>query len=108
MGEIKTFLGMEFKINKEGLTINQTELINKILTKFNMNDCKGISTPMDQNFYPNINAEIVNVSYRELIGSLMYISIMTRPDITFATSYLSRYLSKPTAELWTTAKRILR
>jgi len=33
---------------------------------------------------------------------------MSRPDITFATSFLSRYLDKPTKSLWAAAKRILR
>ena len=34
--------------------------------------------------------------YREMIGSLMYLSVMTRPDITFAITTLSQYLESPT------------
>lgn len=41
----------------------------------------------------------------------MYLSVTTRPDITditYAVSFLSRYLDKPNEQLWTAGKRILR
>lgn len=34
--------------------------------------------------------------------------MMTRPDITFSTAFLSKYLDKPTESLWKAGKRILR
>lgn len=51
---------------------------------------------------------MVQVPYRELAGSLMYLSVVSRPDITYSVSYLSQYLDKPTLKLWTSAKRVLR
>ncbi|KAL1448410.1 hypothetical protein WDU94_012392 [Cyamophila willieti] len=38
----------------------------------------------------------------------MYISLGSRPDITYAVSFLSRYLDKPNRKVWTGAKRVLR
>jgi len=35
------------------------------------------------------------VPYREAIGSLMYASVATRPDITFAMLTLSQFLNNP-------------
>ena len=57
-----------------------------------MEDCKSISTPMNQNekFSKDDGAEKVEESkYRSLIGCLMYL-IATRPDIMFTVSLLSR------------------
>lgn len=60
-----------------------------------MMDCKGTKSPMEANFQFK-EEDSIDIPYRELIGSLLYISTMSRPDITFATSYLSRFLDKPT------------
>ena len=46
--------------------------------------------------------------YRELIGSLMYLAIGTRPDIAFAVNYLSQFNTCYTREHWIAGKRILR
>jgi hypothetical protein len=48
------------------------------------------------------------VPYREAIGSLMYASVATRPDITYAVSALSRFLDNPGDIHWEAAKRVLR
>ena len=51
--------------------------------------------------------EITDMPYREVIGSLAYLMIRTRPDITFAVSALSRYLVKPTHRHRQTAMHVL-
>ena len=38
--------------------------------------------------------------YQSTVGSLMYLSICTRPDISFAVGNLARYLSKQTHQHW--------
>jgi hypothetical protein len=43
-----------------------------------------------------------------MIGSLLYLSTYTRPDITFTISSLTRYLTNPLLEYIKTAKRIFR
>lgn len=108
LGNINKFLGMDIKSTEKGLEIKQSSIIEKILLKFNMNNCKGASTPMEINFKINEKAEVIDVPYRELVGSLLYLATISRPDIAFATCYLSRYLDRPTQELWTAGKRILR
>lgn len=108
-GEPKLFLGMELE-NKNGiLKITQKRQINKMLEKFGMKDCKGASTPITKGYQVDPNEEIINnVPFRQIVGMLMFVSTMSRPDITYATSYLSQYLDKPTKSLWTQAKRTLR
>jgi hypothetical protein len=51
---------------------------------------------------------MAKVPYREAIGSLMYASVATWPDITFAISYLSQFLENPGRVHWEAVKRVLR
>lgn len=46
--------------------------------------------------------------YRELLGSLMYLYIGTRPDLSFAIQYLSRYQANPGRAHWDAALHVLR
>lgn len=49
-----------------------------------------------------------NIPYREAIGSLLYLAGATRPDITYAVSYLARKQLEPTEDDWIDVKRIFR
>lgn len=109
MGNISKFLGMEIAHTKQGMEIKQTQIIDKILLKFHMEDCKGSNTPMEVGLKINQDEEtLTNVPYRELIGSLMYLATISRPDIAYSTGFLSRYMNYPTPTLWKAAKRVLR
>lgn len=45
--------------------------------------------------------------FRELVGCLMYLSVCSRPDITYALSHLSQF-NTFSRDHWLAAKRILR
>ena len=49
-----------------------------------------------------------DASYREVIGCLLWVSMGTRPDITFAVNQCARYSSDPKIEHWIAVMRILR
>ncbi len=51
--------------------------------------------------------DMEKVLYRELIGSLMYPMVSTRPNLAHAVGILSRYVSNPERRHWEAAKRIL-
>jgi len=49
-----------------------------------------------------------HVPYASAAGSLMYVMVCTRLDIAHVVGVLSRFMSKPGKEHWTTMKRVFR
>jgi hypothetical protein len=49
-----------------------------------------------------------NVSFRETIGSLMYLMVGTRPDIACTVSRMAKYVESPTVLQWKAVKHIMR
>lgn len=75
-----------------------------------MNNCKSVSTPIviGLKLTKDMEGEDVDPTlYRQLVGSLLYLA-HTQPDISFAISVFSRFLSSPNLPHWIAAKRILR
>ncbi|SDA01201.1 BZ3500_MvSof-1268-A1-R1_C081g00437 [Microbotryum saponariae] len=57
---------------------------------------------------PGQGTERIRSWYLQAIGSLLYISLGTRPDIAFAVSYLSRFANNPGRRHWIAVKHVLR
>ena len=74
-----------------------------------MVDSKPSPVPTDPASKSAYEGEVdINLQYRELIGALNYASLRRRPDISYAVGFLSRYLDRPTKQLWNTALKTLR
>lgn len=115
MGKLHNFLKIEFHHDeKKGeIHMKQTRYIQELIKKFKMTDCKTASTPMEPKLQLRLpekvnESEMAKLPYRQLIGSLMYLSTSTRPDISFAISYLSQFNHNYSKEHWLAAKRVLR
>lgn len=111
LGQVRRYLGMRINVNKECKTISvdQQEYIEQLLLKYDMSDCKTIDTPIESKL--NIGkAEscAVNIPYQKLIGSLMYLAVLTRPDLSFCLSYLSQFNNCYNETHFSYAKRILK
>lgn len=114
LGRIKECLGMQVDFDQKNnvITLSQKIYITQLLKKFNMFDAKTVSTPMDvkvnledRDTNENIRAQY---PYQNLIGSLMYLSVLTRPDISYSVSFLSQFNNVYNEGYWKCAKRILR
>ncbi|MBW0471571.1 hypothetical protein O181_011286 [Austropuccinia psidii MF-1] len=72
-----------------------------------MSECKPTSTTLvpkeqlaiaTQDKIEKLN--LLKVSYRSAIGNINYLSMATRPDLSFAVSSLSQYLENPAIKHW--------
>ncbi|KAL5787036.1 hypothetical protein ACOSP7_003985 [Xanthoceras sorbifolium] len=119
LGAAKQILGMRIKRDtKSGtLLLSQAEYIKKVLSRFNIQDAKPVSTPLGIHFRlskeqsPKTEEErthMAKVPYASAIGSLMYAMVCTRPDIAQAVGVVSRYMNNPGKIHWEAVKWILR
>ena len=119
LGEPKQLLGLNISRDRAAgkIWLDQNSYVSKVIKKYGMEDCKPTSTPYDpsnklsRDMMPQNEEEakeMKNVPYREAVGSLLYVSQGTRPDIAYAVSSVSRYMQNPGRIHWTAVKRILR
>lgn len=102
-------------LEKRSLSLSQHSYIDAILTRFNFDDLKPISTPMDHNLQfsksqcPESAADVARMKrtpYRRAVGSLMYAATGTRPDIAFAVSTMAQFTQNPAWIHWEAVKWI--
>ena len=119
LGDLHWILGIEVRRVREDkrIMLSQRSYIDSILRRYGFDDAKPVSTPMDTNIRltsaqsPTTTEEFAkmrNIPYHEAVGSLMYASLGTRPDITFAVQTVSRFSSKPGIAHWEAVRRIFR
>jgi len=90
-------LGIAFWREYGKTFITQSKYAREILDRFQMSECKSVSTPLDQNvklYNSDGSKEDDGTLYRQLVGSLNYLTT-TRPDLSYFVSILSQFLAKP-------------
>ena len=110
LGILHYFLGLEVHQGDHGLFISQKKYMLDILKKFNMLNCKTISTPTNTSEKLCINdgtSKIDERFFRKIVGSLLYLT-HTRPDIMFFVSMIPRFMHCPSSHYLGAAKRILK
>lgn len=102
---------MEISTTNDQIKLCQKQYITNLLRKFNMENCTGASTPIADVktlLESSSDDEVVEAPYRQVIGVLMYCATITRPDLMFTLSVLSRFNHRPLEKHWVAAKRVLR
>ena len=99
------------------ISFSQATYVQKMVEHFGMEDANPLSIPIT----PGHNLgksqlpvndldieEMRDIPYQEAVSSLMYVVIGTQLDITYAISYLARFMSNPGRAHWEAVKRVIR
>jgi hypothetical protein len=110
---VATFLGNNISINYKDKTlfIHQGIYTKKLLKKFSIyNLYKPILIPGEPGIKlrkSTSQASKYDINkYQKQIGSILYLALKTRPNITFSTTNYARYISNPNNEYFNALNRI--
>ena len=95
-----SYLGIEVHQDSSGISLRQTVYAKRIVELGGLTGCNQAHTPMEERLKlsRDITAKEVDATrYRRIVGSLRYL-VHTRPDLTFAVGYVSRFMQRPTME----------
>ena len=110
LGQMHYFMGLEVWQQDGEIFLGQGRYTTEILKRFQMEDCRPMTTPMITNWRKidtSDDDEVDPMLYRQLIGSLMYL-VNTRPDICYAVNTLSQFMVEPNSAHWVATKHVLR
>ncbi|KAH9458192.1 hypothetical protein Pst134EB_033400 [Puccinia striiformis f. sp. tritici] len=115
LGESTLLLGMNVMQETGSVTLSQGHYIDSELEQFGIQHLYPASTPMKPggHLVKASKAERIALlesgkNYRSLVGALNYLSVTTRPDITFAVSSLSQHLNRPGTLHWEAGIQVFR
>ena len=111
-GALRWYLNVCVDISEKGCVYTQSAKIMSLVDDYKLANAKNVDTPMISNFYDEHQVHrddkiIDETVYRKIIGSLLYISNRTRPDISAAVSILATFTSRPTEFLMKSARRVI-
>lgn len=116
LGDSKWMLGMRITRDRAAKTIklDQELYVTKSLEKYGLDQCKTARTPAQTNNGAQDDdrdgggkpADLKK--YQEIVGTLLYAAISTRPDIQFAVNSLSRHVQAPLVRHMNGAERVFR
>lgn len=113
IGEANYFLGMEIVRDRERNTIKLsqnryvTDVVDKYKHFYYAPTGKGKDIPMSPaTKLSKEDSDVLDYTkypYRELVGSLLYAAVCTRPDIALSVGILARHMASPTSKHWAAA-----
>lgn len=102
IADLNFFVGMEISRGCDYIFIIQEAYINKTLKRFEMLDANAAKIPADLSEkleYPADKKDL-RLPYSELVRSLLYLPIISRPDIAYAVGIVSRFLDRCDETHW--------
>ncbi|GFX38117.1 retrovirus-related Pol polyprotein from transposon TNT 1-94 [Trichonephila clavipes] len=113
MAKTNKLLGIEFEEIGNSLFIHQRSYIRRLCEIYEKYKYPVSSLPISKGQVlskldsPKTSEEILTFPYRNLIGSLSFIAIRTRPDIMYAVNVLSQFQANPGIKHWNCLLRLL-
>jgi hypothetical protein len=119
LGAARKILGMEIGSDRKSglLFLSHHNYIQKVLHRFNMHDSNPVSTPIALHFKlssdqcPAKDEDLKYMSkvpYYSVVGSLIYAMVCSRPDLSYAMSLVSIYMTNPGRTHWEAVKWIFK
>ncbi|KAH9655560.1 Integrase catalytic domain-containing protein [Citrus sinensis] len=119
LGAATKILGMQIKRDRESkvLYLSQEDYVKMVLTRFNMEDSKPVSTPLSAHFQLSKSLESTTdddfnymreIPYFSAVGSIMYAMVCTRPDLAHGVGVISKFMGNPGKGHWNAVKWVLR
>ena len=115
MGESKWILGMRITRDRDAgtMTLDQELYVTKALEKYGLAECRTAPTPevvgaAHQDPSEEQDRPTDRQRYMEIVGTLMYAAISTRPDIAHGVHYLASHMLNPTHLHMVAAERVMR
>ncbi|MBW0543081.1 hypothetical protein O181_082796 [Austropuccinia psidii MF-1] len=115
LGKAELLLGVKINHLAGGFSLSQEHYIDKLAEEYEIKKLTPSNTPLRPNIQLSNATEDevrafqeLGINYRSAIGALNYISLNSRPDITFAVSHLSQFLENPGTTHWSACLQVLR
>ena len=118
-GKLDWFLGMGVDHHSDGsITIDQSKYCEKMLGKFipsHSTSSRSHTSPCNPDSFQRLTTsrnpaereKLSKLPYLELVGSLLYLSTMTRPDIAYHMSVLCSFMHDPSLDCYNAAVDLL-
>jgi hypothetical protein len=102
MGDTKEFLHMRICRQGAVVILDQQDYLQKVVERFGMQNARPAPTPLPSGYAPSPNTAPVDKKlhnkYQQVIGSLLYLMIGTRPDIAYTVVKMSQFAANPSKE----------
>jgi hypothetical protein len=116
LGACYFYLGIEVIRDRprKTLRLSQEAYFRKVLSDHGMENCYGVKTPIETSSRlipaePGYKTDpAFRKVYQSAVGSLIYIILGTRPDITYTILVISRFSANPTEAYISAVKRVFR
>ncbi|CAI7904711.1 unnamed protein product [Closterium sp. NIES-54] len=116
LGPVGYYLGLHVERDevKGWLRLHQHKYLAAMGEKYGLEEGRSVKTPLPSGFQLQLDEEEGEVleyelqrRFQSMVGSLMYASVNTRPDIAFSFSQLARVVSRPLREHLDAAERLV-
>ena len=119
LGDAHVFAGITITrdYTMHQMKLSQTKYTSDLVETYRYGSADGVDTPAVKGLQLSVadcpttdseKAAMAKYPYREILGKLLYLSVMTRPDISFVVNMLARFANNPSRHAWSAMKHLLR